>query len=73
MTQRLGLKPQEDEYILMGMSGWGKPNKKLQEEIKIDFFTGQGLLEFEQNLHRGCMDWNPSCYPDDGSDQWKFM
>ena len=18
------------------------------------------------------MDWNPSCYPDDGSDQWKF-
>ena len=72
MTQRLGLKPQEDEYILMGMAGWGKPNKKLQEEIRLAFFTGQELLEFEQNLHRGCMDWNPSCYPDDGSDQWKF-
>ena len=41
---------------------WGKPNKKLQEEIRLSFFTGQGLLEFEPNLHRGCMDWNPICY-----------
>ena len=71
MTQRLGLKPQEDEYILMGMAGWGKPNKKLQEEIRLTFFEGD-LLEFSTNLHRGCMDWNPSCYPDDGTDQWKF-
>ena len=70
MTQRLGLKPQEDEYILMGMAGWGKPNKKLQDEIRMSFFTGENLLEFSQNLHRGCMDWDSYSYPDDGTDQW---
>ena len=71
MTQRLGLKPQEDEYILMGMAGWGKPNRELQKEIRETFF-GDGLIEFKTNLHRGCLDWNPKCYPDDGSEQWKF-
>ena len=28
MTQRLGLKPQEDEYILMGMAAYGDPHRK---------------------------------------------
>ena len=49
MTQRLGLKPQEDEYILMGMAGWGIPNKSLQREVKE-------LMNL--NLHRGCMGWD---------------
>ena len=71
MTQRLGLKPQEDEYILMGMAGWGTLDTTLQKEIRDEFFN-EGIVEFKQNLHRGCMDWNPKCYPDDGSDKWKF-
>jgi carbamoyltransferase len=28
MTSRLGLKPQEDEYILMGMAAYGDPHRK---------------------------------------------
>ena len=63
MTQRLGLKPQEDEYILMGMAAWGKENTELQNELRQ-------LLN--QNLHRGCLDWDSIVLPDDGSEQWKF-
>ena len=63
MTKRLGLKPQEDEYILMGMAGWGTPNEKIKEELRL-------LLS--QNLHRGCQDWDSKVYPDDNTEQWKF-
>jgi len=63
MTKRLGLKPQEDEYILMGMAGWGTPNEKIKEELRL-------LLS--QNLHRGCQDWDSEVYPDDNTEQWKF-
>ena len=63
ITQRLGLKPQEDEYILMGMAAWGQENKELQSELRE-------LLK--QNLHRGCLDWDSKVYPDDNTEQWKF-
>ena len=67
MTQRLGLKPQEDEYILMGMAAYGDPYRKyngknlqqhIMDEFKItledrsdEFFK---LVSFGENLHRGC-------------------
>ena len=35
MTQRLGLKPQEDEYILMGMAGWGTVDEELKVKISL--------------------------------------
>jgi carbamoyltransferase len=38
MTQRIGLKPQEDEYILMGMDAWGTRDKELKQNIYNDFF-----------------------------------
>ena len=63
MTQRLGLKPQEDEFILMGMAAWGMPNKSLQRQVK---------KLMNKNLHRGCMDWDSKSLPDDGTEQWKF-
>ena len=63
VTQRLGLKPQEDEYILMGMAGWGIPNKRVQEELRQ-------LLS--RNNHRGCLDWDSKSMPDDNTEQWKF-
>ena len=48
MTDRVGLKPNEDEYILMGMVAYGDPEK---------YYTGvRGLWEHE-NLHRGCRSW----------------
>lgn len=54
MTQRIGLKPNEEEYILMGMAGYGSPDKYYYD-MKKDFFKG---LNVKENLHRGCLWWN---------------
>jgi carbamoyltransferase len=61
MTQRLGLKPNEDEYILMGMAAWGNPNKYF-DRINQDFFSEDfsGWPTLTRNLHRGCTDWMPN-------------
>jgi len=73
MTQRLELKPQEDEYILMGMAGWGTVDEELKQNIRNDFFKDSDkLIDLKDNLHRGCLDWNPEYYKDDDSEQWKF-
>tara|TARA_R110000868_G_scaffold406697_1_gene687337 strand:+ start:201 stop:1676 length:1476 start_codon:yes stop_codon:yes gene_type:complete len=60
LTQRIGLKPQEDEYILMGMAAYGNGDR-LYHDIKQDFVEvgDKTLVKFKQNLHRGCMDWRP--------------
>jgi carbamoyltransferase len=57
MTQRVGLKPNEDEYILMGMAAYG--NDSLVSEIKQDFIEHGKKIKFKQNLHRGCTHWRP--------------
>ncbi|RPG99504.1 MAG: hypothetical protein CBC78_001880 [Candidatus Pelagibacter sp. TMED118] len=62
MTQRIGLKPQEHEYILMGMAAIGDP-LRLYDRIKKDFFISypnenHGVI-FARNSHRGCLDWLP--------------
>ena len=73
MTQRLGLKPQEDEYILMGMAGWGTIDEELKQNIRSDFFNdSDNPIDLKDNLHRGCLSWNPEYYKDDDSDEWKF-
>ena len=66
MTQRLGLKPQEDEYILMGMDAWGNRSRKIKNKIYND------LVKSNINLHKGCRWWDLDFYPDDNSEQWKF-
>jgi carbamoyltransferase len=48
MTDRVGLKANEDEYILMGMVAYGDPEKYYKEV--------RNLWESE-NLHRGCRWW----------------
>jgi carbamoyltransferase len=62
MTQRVGLKPQEDEYILMGMAAYGDPTR-LYKDICNDFIkqfpTFEDPVVFTRNLHRGCKDWRP--------------
>ena len=56
MTQRIGLKPNEDEYITMGMAAYGDYTK-LEQRIKQDFIDPK--FKFKKNLHRGCTDWAP--------------
>lgn len=58
MTQRIGLKPNEEEYILMGMAAYGDPWKYLAE-IEQEFFESGDNLKLKHNLHRGCMWWKP--------------
>lgn len=63
MTHRLGLKPQEDEYILMGMAAYGNPRRRVANKTLYDHiidtlgirFHHQGkIVHFGENLHRGC-------------------
>jgi len=42
VTQRIGLRPMEDEYITMGMSGWGQPDH-----------TDTMSILLNENLHLG--------------------
>jgi len=63
MTQRIGLKPNEDEYILMGMAAYGDPIR-LRADIKRDFFKAfpsrdWPATQLKHNLHRGCAWWRP--------------
>jgi carbamoyltransferase len=63
MTQRLGLKPQEHEYILMGMAAAGDKSR-LYDLIMNDFFVQLPSkhnfdIVFKENLHRGCQNWRP--------------
>ena len=55
ITQRLGLKPQEDEYILMGMAGWGEVDKNIKKGIKKDFFTV--VNKFFVDFFFSCSSW----------------
>ena len=50
-TQAIDLKPCEEEYILMGMSGWGKD--KHWKQLKNDLFDKNKLLKLNYNLHKG--------------------
>ena len=60
-TQKIGLKPCEEEYILMGMSAWGKDQH--WEKMYDDLFD-PGILKLKFNLHKGLGDY--------GSDWEKF-
>jgi carbamoyltransferase len=72
MTQRCYLKPNEDEYILMGMAAYGNPNA-LTRDILDDFVSlpnddYQHPFRIKKNLHRGCMDWRPDLIVNDTFD-----
>jgi carbamoyltransferase len=57
MTQRINLKPCEEEYILMGMSAWGKDVHS--EKLKQDFLDYKNL-KLKHNIHRGIGNYEPS-------------
>ncbi len=59
-THRIGLKPNEEEYILMGMAAYGDP-KRFFDDILLDFgiIRTSANLEFPVNVHQGIMWWKP--------------
>jgi len=50
-TQRCGLRPLDEEYILMGMVGWGKPY--YTREILDEFIETLNPPRFKHNFHIG--------------------
>lgn len=50
ITDRVGLKPNEDEYILMGMAAYGNAD---------NYYHQMRELFENENLHRGCRWWFP--------------
>lgn len=63
MTQRIGLKPNEDEYILMGMAAYGNPNRFYKDIIEDFILKWPDMtspeIKFKHNLHKGCKWWRP--------------
>lgn len=64
MTKRIGLKPMEDEYILMGMSAYGK-SAKLTLDMHYDFVNAMKPGKFRYNFHKGCDWWEPDAKVED--------
>lgn len=58
-TDRVELKPNEEEYILMGMAAYGSPI--YTNEIKETFINSMQGLQFSLsvNVHRGIRCWRP--------------
>ena len=59
MTQRIGLKPNEDEYILMGMAAYGDPNRLWNDMYEMFQYVDGPDIRYKDNLHRGCKHWKP--------------
>jgi len=59
MTQRIGLKPNEDEYILMGMAAYGNPNRLWNDMYEMFQYVDGPDIRYKDNLHRGCKHWKP--------------
>jgi carbamoyltransferase len=51
MTQRVGLKPNEEEYIMMGMSAYGDPGHA--DTISTQYVADEYRATFKENLHIG--------------------
>lgn len=58
-TQRVGLKPNEEEYILMGMAAYGEP---IYANDIIDDFIGGSIIpniHIRKNVHKGIGHYKP--------------
>lgn len=63
-TQRCGFRPNEDEYITMGMASYGSP--VYVERIKEEFIEVQNPgFRLRANVHRGIGDWLPDARRED--------
>ena len=51
ITQRVGLHPLDEEYITMGMAGWGQPN--WYQRMHRDLIENDADIRFRDNLHLG--------------------
>ena len=50
-TARVGLRPLDEEYILMGMAAYGQNN--ISNRMRYDLIENEWELRFKENLHAG--------------------
>jgi carbamoyltransferase len=50
-TSRVGLRPLDEEYILMGMAAYGQNN--ISNRMRYDLIDNEWELRFKENLHSG--------------------
>jgi len=62
-TQRCDLKPNEEEYIMMGMAAYGQP--KHADQIKEDLIESMYPLKLKMNPHKGIGKYLPGADPMD--------
>ena len=53
-TKLIGLMPNQEEYIMMGMAAYGDPDKYLRKIV--DYFPSYSRQKY--NFHKGIIDWN---------------
>ena len=51
ITQRLGLRPMDEEYIVMGMAAYGREG--LRNRLQLDMVSDEWAVQFQDNLHTG--------------------
>jgi len=51
ITSRVGLRPLDEEYILMGMAAYG--SKAARTRMQMDFIDDEWNVRFKENLHTG--------------------
>jgi carbamoyltransferase len=54
ITKRVGLHPLDEEYITMGMAGWGQP--AWYQRMHRDLIADDSSVQFTENLHLGISD-----------------
>ena len=54
VTERIGLRPLDEEYILMGMAAYG--DRKMANQFRFDFIADEWNIKFKENLHMGVPD-----------------
>lgn len=63
MTQRIGLVPQRDEYLVAQWGAKGDPHRlfmpMLEEIVHTDGMGYNPNIKMRENLHRGCRWWRP--------------
>jgi len=70
-TQRCGLKPNEEEYILMGMSAYGKPI--YADQIRKDFIENVFPFRLKINPHAGIGNYLPEASNEDLASSIQFI
>ncbi len=51
VTGRVGLRPLDEEYILMGMAAYGERN--IANKLRFDLIDNEWDIKFKENLHTG--------------------